>query len=129
MSYKMDISLSPIPASIAGGKTHYEDGAFFVALRRIKDVYELFLFHGFVKRFTTATMPNEIKPKLAMINALRKSLLREEGTFQEIDMYTWHMFLYEEQEEFKNIGWRVSPEMYVLILTQDEINKLQGVDV
>ena len=74
-------------------------------------------------------MPDEIKPKLAMINSLTETPLREEGTFQEIDMYTWHMFLYKEQEEFKDIGWRVSPEMYVLILTQDEINKLQGVDV
>jgi hypothetical protein len=129
LSYKMDISLSPIPASIAGGKTHYEDGAFFVALRRIKDVYELFLFHGFVKRFTTATMPNEIKPKLAMINSLKEFFMKKDGDFQELDMYISRLYLSKEQEEFKNIGWRVSPEMYVLILTQDEINKLQGVDV
>lgn len=119
MSLKMNISLSPFYASFA-------NSTYFVAMRYISGVYELFLCRGFIKRFTTATTPNEIKPKLAMINALGKSLLREEGTFQEIDMYTWHMFLYEEQEEFKDIGWRVSPEMYVLILTQDEMNKLQG---
>ena len=122
MSLKMDISLSPFYAS-------YVDGTYFVAMRYISGVYELFLFHGFIKRFTATTMPDEIKPKLAMINSLAKTPLREEGTFQEIDMYTWHMFLYKEQEEFKDIGWRVSPEMYVLILTQDEINKLRGVDV
>lgn len=122
MSLKMDISLSPFYASFA-------NSTYFVAMRYISGVYELFLFHDFIKRFTTATMPDEIKPKLAMINSLAETPLREEGTFQEIDMYTWHMFLYEEQEEFKDIGWRVSPEMYVLILTQDEINKLQGVDV
>ena len=119
MSLKMDISLSPFYASFA-------NSTYFVAMRYAEGVYELFLCRDFIKRFTTATTPNEIKPKLAMINALGKSLLREEGTFQEIDMYTWHMFLYEEQEEFKDIGWRVSPEMYVLILTQDEMNKLQG---
>ena len=128
MSYKMDISLSPIPASIAGGKAHYEDGAFFVALRRSKDVYELFLFNDFVKRFSTDTMPEELRPKLAMINALPYRL-REEGSFPELDMYVWHSFLDKKHEEFRDIGWRVSLQMSVIILSISEINKLQGVDV
>ena len=118
----MNISLSPFYASFA-------NSTYFVAMRYAEGVYELFLCRDFIKRFTTATMPNEIKPKLAMINSLKEFFMKKDGDFQELDMYISRLYLSKEQEEFKNIGWRVSPEMYVLILTQDEINKLQGVDV
>ena len=102
------------------------DNVYFVALSCIDNAYELYLFNGFIKRFTKSTTPKEIRPKLAMINSLKEFFMKEDGDFQELDMYISRLYLSQEQKEFKNIGWKVSPTMYVLVLTKNEIYKMQG---
>lgn len=105
--------------------THMKN-VYFVALSCVNGAYELHLFDGFIKRFIKSTTPKEIKPKLVMINSLKEFFMKEDGDFQELDMYISRLYLSQEQEEFKNIGWKVSPTMCVLVLTKDEIYKMQG---
>ena len=122
----MKINLSPHPKSVLTQQDHYKDGAFSVAMKSAKGNYGLFLFDGFIKRFTKSTMPKEIKAKLTMINAIPYNL-QEEGSFLEAEMYIWRSFVSEQYKAFADIGWKVSPSMTVIVLSLKEIDNIQGV--
>lgn len=87
--------------------------------------YELYLFDSFIKRFTKPTTPKEIKLKLTMINAIPYNL-QEDGSFIEAEMYIWRSFVSEQYKTFADIGWKVSPDMTIIVLNLNEINNLQG---
>ena len=100
---------------------------FCVLVYLIDKVYEFYLFDGFIKRFTDTTLPKELSKNLTMIKAFDFPNLKDEDSFRELECYEWKKYT-EENKEFINIGWRVSPNVFVFVLNIDYIYKLQGLE-
>ena len=57
---------------------------FCVLVYLVDKVYEFYLFDGFIKRFTNATLPKELSKNLTMIKALGVPILKNERGLREL---------------------------------------------
>ena len=106
--------------------THIDD-VYFVALSCIDNAYELYLFNGFIKRFTDTTLPKNLSKNLTMIKALGVPILKNERGLRELECYDMKKFV-GKYTALEDIGWRVSPNVFVLVLSNTEIDTLRGIE-
>ena len=99
---------------------------FCVLVYLVDKVYEFYLFDGFIKRFTDTTLPKELSKNLTMIKALGVPILKNERGLRELQCYDMEKFI-GKYTAFENIGWRVSPNVFVLVLSNTYIDTLRGI--
>ena len=79
--------------------------------------------------FTEDNLPSFLKVKYTLIQALPQddhySLSNNtiNTTVFEADCYVHHKYI-KNYPEFKTIGWQVSSNIYVIVMTEDELNNL-----
>lgn len=100
---------------------------FCVLVYLVDKVYELYLFNGFIKRFTDTTLPKNLNKNLTMIKALGVPILKNERGLRELECYDMKKFV-GKYTAFEDIGWRVSPNVFVLVLSNTEIDTLRGIE-
>lgn len=93
-----------------------------VALREEDGEYRLQVDDHFVRRYDADTLPDEIKVRLAMIKAIPMALFTEEAVFHN------HYVFYENHhsKDLDDVGWRVTKNLYCLVLPSTLLNKLKG---
>jgi hypothetical protein len=86
------------------------------------DEYQLQVDDNFVRRYDADTLPDEIKVRLAMIKAIPMA------TFSEEAVYYNHYIFYENHHsrDLDDVGWRVTKDLYCLVLPTTLLNKLKG---
>ena len=98
------------------------NGLHRIALREEDDEYQLQVDDHYVRRYDVNTLPNEIKVRLAMIKAIPMA------TFTEEAVYHNHYIFYENHhsKDLDDVGWRVTKNLYCLVLPTTLLNKLKG---
>ena len=93
-----------------------------VALSEDDGEYQLQVDDHYVRRYDVNTLPNEIKVRLAMIKAIPMA------TFTEEAVYHNHYIFYENHhsKDLDDVGWRVTKNLYCLVLPTTLLNKLKG---
>jgi len=92
-----------------------------VPLRRKEDHYTMFVADGFTREFDEQTLPNEIKAKMAMILARGNPILHDHEVTQ-LNLMTTP----QRNDDFIEIGWRISDSWFVVCLTYSSLMKLRG---
>ena len=85
--------------------------------------YQLQVGDHYVRRYDVDTLPDEIKVRLAMIKAI--PMLE---VFTDEDIY-YNSFLFYDNKHSKDlddVGWRVTKNLYCLVLPSTLLNKLKG---
>jgi len=93
--------------------------------------YNLYVGNNTKRIFQRTTLPTFIQSKLAMINAIPKDdwgMEQYEDYLLEVDCYA-HRKNLKKHSEFKHIGWQVSDSMYVIVLDEDELTELKGINI
>lgn len=73
--------------------------------------------------FDQDTLPNVLKHKLSMINGSPYGEVIDRGQVTNIDVY----IAPNNIGDFEYIGWRVTDEMYCVVLTNQELDSLRKV--
>ena len=94
-----------------------------VALREEDGEYQLQVDDHYVRRYDADTLPDGIKVRLAMIKAI--PMLE---VFTDEDVYFNHSIFYDNKhsEDLDDVGWRVTKNLYCLVLPSTLLNKLKG---
>jgi hypothetical protein len=94
-----------------------------VALREEDGEYQLQVDDHYVRRYDADTLPDEIKVRLAMIKAIPMlEVFNDEAIYH-------NTFLFYDNHHSKNlddVGWRVTKNLYCLVLPSTLLNKLKG---
>lgn len=103
-------------------------GSFRVPVKRDGDRHEVFVGDNFVRTFTTDTLPDFIKLRIAMINAsgVPEVIGNPEG--REISGLAIYLAPHLAEDELLNIGWKVTsnPDMYTVVMSEQELDYLRG---
>lgn len=110
----IDMNLSPVQHR--DSDTHYR-----VPVHIVDGKHTVFVGDNHRRRFDVNTLPEMLTHKLSMINASPYSGVIDRGQVTNIDVYT-----VPDNNEFHFIGWRVTEEMYCVILTREELDLLRG---
>ena len=83
--------------------------------------HTIFVGDNHRRHFDQDTLPAVLKHKLSMINSspYGERLYKHDPT--NIDVYT-----IPDDSEFSMIGWRVTEELYCVVLTREELDSLRG---
>lgn len=109
----IDTNLSPM--AHRDSDEHYR-----VPVHITDGVHTIFVGDNLRRRFDVDTLPDVLKHKLSMINGSPYGgVIDREVT--NIDVYS-----IPDVGDFYMIGWRVTEEMYCLVLTRDELYELRG---
>jgi len=94
-----------------------------VALREEDGEYQLQVDDHYVRRYDVDTLPDEIKVRLAMIKAIPIT-----EPFTDEDIYYNSFIFYENKhsKDLDDVGWRVTKNLYCLVLPSTLLNKLKG---
>ena len=98
------------------------NGLHRVSLREEDGEYQLQVDDHYVRRYDADTLPNEIKVRLAMIKAIPIDHFTDEEIYH-------NTFLFYDNHHSKNlddVGWRVTKNLYCLVLPTTLLNKLKG---
>ena len=112
-----EINLAPIQHR--DSNTHYR-----VPVHITNGVHTIYVGDNLRRRFDVDTLPEMLKHKLSMINASPYGGAVARLGVTNIDVYT-----IPKNSEFYLIGWRVTEEMYCLVLTINELDSLRGESV
>ena len=105
-------SLSPIVSQ-------YNWNLYRVPLRRQGNKYTIYVDNFFTRVFDEDSLPDEIKTKMAMILASPQRILQDHEA-------TMLSLMTESNENFREIGWRVSDSYFCLILSHKTLCLLRG---
>ena len=85
--------------------------------------YQLQVDDHYVRRYDANTLPDEIKVRLAMIKAI--PMLK---VFNDTDIYFSSFMFYDNNHSpnLDDVGWRVTKDLYCLVLPTTLLNKLKG---
>ena len=99
------------------------NGLHRVALRVEDGEYQLQVDDHYVRRYDADTLPDEIKVRLAMIKAIPRL-----EVFTDEEVYFNHSIFYENRhsKDLDDVGWRVTKNLYCLVLPTTLLNKLKG---
>ena len=78
--------------------------------------YEFFVGDSYMRVFTDETLPDEVKAKIAMINAAGKEPYPEYQSVYNTSPY----------EEMREIGWKKENETYCIVLSSALLHELRG---
>ena len=89
-----------------------------------------YIFHIDGEEYTYASdnLPNFIKVKLVMINTIDNSeldLYDDSYEISALDCFLMYNFT-KKNPEFVNIGYKVKKEVYVFVLSEEEINIIEN---
>ena len=87
-----------------------------------EDHYVLNLADRCYRYFTSKTLPRQVKALLAMIHAFPESVRM--AKFSDGTPATGVQRYICPDERLADIGWQINPELYVLILTDDTVERL-----
>jgi len=93
--------------------------------------YNFYVGDNTKRIFSPSSLPSFIQLKLAMINSIPKedwNSFRHDETFLEIDCYVYYRYT-KNNPEFKHIGWCVSDNIYVIVMSEDELSELKGISI
>lgn len=83
------------------------------------DEYSLNVGQYETRYYTNETLPSEIKVSLAMINAFPYSFYED----WMVKGFTAYVNL--QNPELNDIGWRVTPEMYVIVMPSESLREMR----
>jgi hypothetical protein len=109
-----EINLSPI-------QHRDSDAHYRVPVHIVNGKHTIFVGDNHRRHFDQNTLPAVLKHKLSMINGSPHAEVLDRGQVTNIDVYSA-----PDNNEFYFIGWRVTEEMYCLVLTADELDSLRG---
>lgn len=101
----------------------YNYALYRVPLRKEGNSYTMFVADGFTRVFDEDTLPDEVKSKLAMVMARGNPILYDHEVTH-LNLMTTPL----RNDEFIEVGWRVSDMWFVVVLTYDSLMKLKGED-
>jgi len=89
-----------------------------VAVRHSGGEFVVHVDRHAVRLFTMETLPDEIKTSLAMINAFNWSFITSDEEWG-----VW--FRVDYPKDMRDVGWRVNPNMYTVLLSDEVLARLQ----
>jgi hypothetical protein len=107
-------SLSPVSHPIAG--------MYRVPVRIEQEKHTIYVGDNHTRMFDTDTLPAFIKHKLAMIivSATPESSIRTDAQLTNLELYNPRV------GDLELIGWRASQSMYVVVMSEEELDSLRG---
>ena len=108
-------SLSPI-------SHEFEEGLYRVPVRIEQEKHTIYVGDNHTRMFDTDTLPAFIKHKLAMIivSATPESPIRTDAQLTNLELYNPRV------GDLELIGWRASQSMYVVVMSEEELDSLRG---
>lgn len=91
-----------------------------VPVKVTKERYRVFVGKQSSRLFRGETMPPNILSKIVMANTVCTQYQSDK------DMYEYDLYICKGGDAMSDIGWRASESMYIVVLTQDELNELKG---
>jgi hypothetical protein len=94
-----------------------------VSLREEDGEYQLQVDDHYVRRYDANTLPDEIKVRLSMIKAIPSLIV-----FTDEELYFNSFLFYDNKHspDLDDVGWRVTKDLYCLVLPTTLLNKLKG---
>lgn len=92
-----------------------------VPLRREGNTYTIFVADGFNRVFDEDTLPDEVKSKMAMVLARGNPILHDDEVTH-LNLMTTPL----RNDDFIEVGWRVSDMWFVVVLSYDSLMALRG---
>jgi len=107
-------SLSPVSHPIAG--------MYRVPVRIEQEKHTIYVGDNHTRMFDTDTLPAFIKHKLAMIivSATPESSIRTDAQLTNLELYNPRV------GDMHLIGWRASQSMYIVVMSEEELDSLRG---
>jgi hypothetical protein len=99
----------------------YNYALYRVPLRKEGDSYTIYVGDKFTRVFDEDTLPDEIKSKMAMVLARGNPILHDDEVTQ-LNLMTTPL----RNDDFIEVGWRVSDMWFVVVLTYNSLMKLKG---
>jgi hypothetical protein len=99
----------------------YNYALYRVPLRKEGNSYTIFVADGFSRVFDEHTLPDNIKSKMAMVLARGNPILHDHEVTH-LNLMTTPL----RNDDFIEIGWRVSDMWFVVVLSYDSLMKLKG---
>lgn len=96
------------------------EGLYRVPVKVTKEKYRVFVGKNSTRLFTKNTIPPEILAKLVMATSTCKEYQLDK------DMYEYDLYACLHRGDMSDVGWRESESMYVVVLTDTELNQLKG---
>jgi len=109
-----EINLSPLQHK--DSEHHYR-----VPVHIVDGKHTIFVGDNLRRHFDVDTLPEMLTHKLSMINASPYGGVIDRGEVYNIDVYTM-----PNDSGFSMIGWRVTEELYCVVLTREELYSLRG---
>jgi len=109
-------SLSPI-------SHEFEEGLYRVPVRIEGEKHTIYVGDNHKRMFDTDTLPAFIKHKLAMIivSATPESLVRTDVQLTNLELYAT-----PKAGSLQTVGWRASQSMYIVVMSEEELDSLRG---
>ena len=109
-------SLSPI-------SHEFEEGLYRVPVRIEGEKHTIYVGDNHKRMFDADTLPAFIKHKLAMIivSATPESLVRTDVWLTNLELYNT-----PKTGNLQTVGWRASQSMYIVVMSEEELDSLRG---
>lgn len=114
--------LSPITANVEDESQKY----YRVPVYQEEDIHTVFVGYNFTRRFTSNTLPDFVKLKLSMIKASAKPELLIDDTQEDSPSFAIMLYSMLPFEGFETIGWQLSKQYFIVILTEHQLESLKG---
>jgi hypothetical protein len=101
----------------------YNYALYRVPLRKEGNSYTIYVGDEFTRVFDEDTLPDEVKSKMAMVLARGNPIIHDHEVTQ-LNLMTTPL----RNDDFIEVGWRVSDMWFVVVLTYDSLMKLRGED-
>lgn len=97
-------------------------GLYRVPVSVVGEDHTIFVGDHHIRMFDSNTLPDFIKHKLAMIIMVKNQLGRESILR---GMSRHHLYSAPDDSDMKMIGWHAFKDMYIVIMTNDELESLK----
>ena len=99
---------------------HKAKTAWRVPVQHVPPTYTVYVGPQHVRVFDDFSLPDELKSKITMANA------ESVGYKQDSEVYEIDVFIYRGNG-LENVAWRASETMYIVVMSNSELDKLKGV--
>lgn len=114
--------LSPLSANVEDESQKY----YRVPVHQDGDVHNVFVGDNFRRRFTPDTLPDFLALKLSMIKASARPELLIDDVEEDSPSFAIMLYSMLPKEGFETIGWQLSKQYLIVVLTEDELESLKG---
>lgn len=87
------------------------------------DNYTVYVGKHMSRLYTTESMPDYVKVKITIANARGETVMSDDQVATTLTIFDSARYI---SEEMRDIAWRVSPSIYVVVLEKVELFKLRG---